>query len=89
MPVNDTEKHPVYAADPADVINTVASKITELPEDKWPDSVKELVPQLKKYQELLMDYTQAKILQGLGRGKLSKLFLLFCVILDFNKSFQM
>ena len=29
----------------------------------------ELVSRLQKYQELLTDFTQAQLLQGLGRGK--------------------
>ena len=39
----------------------------------------ELVSRLQKYQELLTDFTQAQLLQGLGRGK-AKFDLLFLTL---------
>ena len=50
------------------VIEKVVGHVTDSKPSDWPEGVSDLVNRLQKYQELLTDFTQAQVLQGLGRG---------------------
>ncbi|XP_028652676.1 NBAS subunit of NRZ tethering complex [Erpetoichthys calabaricus] len=60
--------HILYKADPKELINLVTKHVTEYAEANWPEELKKLILQLHLYNEKLTDFTQAQILQGLGRG---------------------
>ncbi|KAG2468231.1 NBAS protein, partial [Polypterus senegalus] len=55
-------------ADPKELINLVTKHVTEYAEANWPEELKKIILQLHLYNEKLTDFTQAQILQGLGRG---------------------
>ncbi len=63
----------------AEVIERVVDHLSRSNASNWPPGVEELVDRLHKYQELLADYTQAQVLQGLGRGAQWSTMLSNCV----------
>ncbi|KAM3861566.1 NBAS subunit of NRZ tethering complex [Diretmus argenteus] len=58
--------HTLYQADPKELIRLVTQHVSERSE--WPDELENLIGQLRVYNERLTDFTQAQVLQGLGRG---------------------
>ncbi|KAK3595169.1 hypothetical protein CHS0354_002768 [Potamilus streckersoni] len=67
-PCTTTEFYNLYTHPPARVIQRVVDLVTQKLNFDWPADVMVLVDKLKYYNEMLEDYTQAKILQKLGRG---------------------
>ncbi|KAG5277190.1 hypothetical protein AALO_G00114610 [Alosa alosa] len=63
-------KHPLYRVDPKELIRLVTRHVGEKQDDNanWPAEVDALIGQLRAYSERLADFTQAQVLQGLGRG---------------------
>ncbi|XP_051501521.1 NBAS subunit of NRZ tethering complex-like isoform X3 [Myxocyprinus asiaticus] len=60
---------PLYRADPRALIRLVTKHVTDHAGCDWLDEELEaLIGQLRLYSERLTDFTQAQILQGLGRG---------------------
>ncbi|KAM9497126.1 NBAS subunit of NRZ tethering complex isoform 1-T1 [Clarias gariepinus] len=60
---------PLYRADPKELIRLVTRHVTSHQGSDWGDEELEaLVGQLQLYSERLTDFTQAQVLQGLGRG---------------------
>ncbi|XP_078503905.1 NBAS subunit of NRZ tethering complex isoform X2 [Lissotriton helveticus] len=55
-------------ADPKDLIKMVTKHVSEYANADWPEELVALIEQLHYYNEQLMDFTQAQILQGLGKG---------------------
>ncbi|XP_064620288.1 NBAS subunit of NRZ tethering complex-like [Lineus longissimus] len=68
QPYNEPRWNSLYTQPPAKVIQGVIKLVTRNKKDEWSPDVKELIPNLLKYHDLLSDFTQAQILQGLGRG---------------------
>ncbi|XP_039190737.1 neuroblastoma-amplified sequence isoform X2 [Crotalus tigris] len=62
------ECHPLYRADPRDLIQMVTKHVTNSSYADWPDEIAILIKHLQYYNERLLDFTQAQILQGLGKG---------------------
>ncbi|XP_035278775.1 neuroblastoma-amplified sequence [Anguilla anguilla] len=63
------ECHPLYRADPKDLIRLVTAHVTDGPAGAdWPEELEKLIGQLRLYNERLTDFTQAQVLRGLGRG---------------------
>uniref|UniRef100_A0A803XU25 NBAS subunit of NRZ tethering complex n=1 Tax=Meleagris gallopavo TaxID=9103 RepID=A0A803XU25_MELGA len=60
--------HPLYRADPEEVIKMVTQHVTQYAYADWPEEIATLINQLHYYNERLLDFTQAQILQGLGKG---------------------
>ncbi|XP_051471909.1 NBAS subunit of NRZ tethering complex isoform X2 [Apus apus] len=60
--------HPLYRADPRELIQMVTKHVAERGDTEWPEDIPALVEQLRYYNERLLDFTQAQILQGLGKG---------------------
>ncbi|NXA37259.1 NBAS protein, partial [Eudromia elegans] len=60
--------HPLYRADPKELIKMVTKHVTQFGSTDWPDEVATLINQLHYYNERLLDFTQAQVLQGLGKG---------------------
>ncbi|XP_041419494.1 neuroblastoma-amplified sequence isoform X2 [Xenopus laevis] len=60
--------HPLYGADPNEIIKMVTVYVAEYANANWPMELVTLIEQLHYYNERLIDFTQAQILQGLGRG---------------------
>ncbi|XP_036405464.1 neuroblastoma-amplified sequence isoform X2 [Megalops cyprinoides] len=60
--------HTLYRADPKELIKLVTKHVTDNEEAVWPEELEQLIAQLHLYNERLTDFTQAQILQGLGRG---------------------
>ncbi|XP_061097581.1 NBAS subunit of NRZ tethering complex [Conger conger] len=60
--------HPLYRADPKDLIGLVTQHVTDSREADWPEELERLIAQLRLYNERLTDFTQAQVLSGLGRG---------------------
>lgn len=60
------KNHALYQADPKDVIRLVTQHVSSYSD--WPEELQKLIEQLHVYNERLMDFTQAQVLQGLGRG---------------------
>uniref|UniRef100_A0A8C2YB04 NBAS subunit of NRZ tethering complex n=1 Tax=Coturnix japonica TaxID=93934 RepID=A0A8C2YB04_COTJA len=60
--------HPLYRADPEELIKTVTQHVTQYAYTDWPEEIATLIHQLHYYNERLLDFTQAQILQGLGKG---------------------
>ncbi len=50
------------------MIESVVDYVSRSKPSDWPPGVSDMVNSLQKYQGLLNDYTQAQVLQGLGRG---------------------
>lgn len=53
-------------ADPKELIRLVTQHVAEY--SGWPEELQGLIKQLHVYNERLTDFTQAQVLQGLGRG---------------------
>uniref|UniRef100_A0A8C4GXZ0 NBAS subunit of NRZ tethering complex n=1 Tax=Dicentrarchus labrax TaxID=13489 RepID=A0A8C4GXZ0_DICLA len=53
-------------ADPKDLIRLVTQHVSAY--SNWPEELQKLINQLHAYNERLTDFTQAQVLQGLGRG---------------------
>uniref|UniRef100_A0A8C3XXK9 NBAS subunit of NRZ tethering complex n=1 Tax=Catharus ustulatus TaxID=91951 RepID=A0A8C3XXK9_CATUS len=60
--------HPLYRADPKELIQMVTKHVTQYAHADWPEEITTLVNQLHYYNERLLDFTQARTLQGLGKG---------------------
>uniref|UniRef100_A0A671NLZ3 Neuroblastoma-amplified sequence N-terminal domain-containing protein n=1 Tax=Sinocyclocheilus anshuiensis TaxID=1608454 RepID=A0A671NLZ3_9TELE len=60
---------PLYRADPRELIRLVTKHVTDHAGCDWGDEeLQVLICQLRLYSERLTDFTQAQVLQGLGRG---------------------
>nr|XP_055042803.1 NBAS subunit of NRZ tethering complex [Misgurnus anguillicaudatus] len=60
---------PLYRADPRELIRLVTKHVTDHAGRDWKDEELEaLIGQLRLHSERLTDFTQAQVLQGLGRG---------------------
>uniref|UniRef100_A0A9J8AEJ9 NBAS subunit of NRZ tethering complex n=1 Tax=Cyprinus carpio carpio TaxID=630221 RepID=A0A9J8AEJ9_CYPCA len=60
---------PLYRADPRELIRLVTKHVTDHAGCDWGDEeLRVLIDQLRLYSERLTDFTQAQVLQGLGRG---------------------
>ncbi|XP_066851051.1 NBAS subunit of NRZ tethering complex isoform X3 [Anser cygnoides] len=60
--------HPLYRADPKELIKMVTQHVTQYGYKEWPEEIATLINQLHYYNERLLDFTQAQVLQGLGKG---------------------
>uniref|UniRef100_A0A674I8F3 NBAS subunit of NRZ tethering complex n=1 Tax=Terrapene triunguis TaxID=2587831 RepID=A0A674I8F3_9SAUR len=60
--------HPLYRADPKELIKMVTKHVSQCGYEDWPEEIATLIKQLYYYNERLLDFTQAQILQGLGKG---------------------
>ncbi|XP_053879446.1 NBAS subunit of NRZ tethering complex isoform X2 [Malaclemys terrapin pileata] len=60
--------HPLYRADPKELIKMVTKHVSQCGYEDWPEEIAALIKQLYYYNERLLDFTQAQILQGLGKG---------------------
>uniref|UniRef100_A0A8C0BT35 NBAS subunit of NRZ tethering complex n=1 Tax=Buteo japonicus TaxID=224669 RepID=A0A8C0BT35_9AVES len=60
--------HPLYRADPKELIQMVTKHVSQYGYTDWPEEITTLINQLHYYNERLLDFTQAQILQGLGKG---------------------
>ncbi|XP_063771451.1 NBAS subunit of NRZ tethering complex isoform X2 [Pseudophryne corroboree] len=60
--------HPLYRADPNVLVRMVTSYVSDYANANWPIELLPLIEQLHYYNERLVDFTQAQILQGLGKG---------------------
>ncbi|XP_007471273.1 PREDICTED: neuroblastoma-amplified sequence [Lipotes vexillifer] len=60
--------HPLYRADPKELIRMVTRHVTRYGPEAWPEELAALTEQLQYYNERLLDFTQAQILQGLRKG---------------------
>ncbi|XP_030627151.1 NBAS subunit of NRZ tethering complex [Chanos chanos] len=61
--------HALYRADPRELIRQVTKHVTDNEDYDWPDEeLRALIGQLRVYSDRLTDFTQAQVLQGLGRG---------------------
>ncbi|XP_072559088.1 NBAS subunit of NRZ tethering complex isoform X2 [Paramormyrops kingsleyae] len=60
--------HALYRADPRMLIQLVTKHVNDHDIVAWPEELEKLIGQLHLYNERLTDFTQAQILQGLGRG---------------------
>ncbi|XP_036191191.1 neuroblastoma-amplified sequence isoform X1 [Myotis myotis] len=60
--------HPLYRADPKELITTVTRHVTRRGHEAWPEDLASLTEQLHYYNERLLDFTQAQLLRGLRKG---------------------
>ncbi|KAM5262785.1 NBAS subunit of NRZ tethering complex [Ctenodactylus gundi] len=60
--------HPLYRADPKELIKMVSRYVTLHGHEAWPEDLVSLTKQLHYYNERLLDLTQAQLLQGLRKG---------------------
>ncbi|XP_048858218.1 NBAS subunit of NRZ tethering complex isoform X2 [Brienomyrus brachyistius] len=60
--------HALYRVDPRELIQLVTKHVIDHDTVAWPEELEKLIGQLHLYNERLTDFTQAQILQGLGRG---------------------
>ncbi|XP_044117988.1 neuroblastoma-amplified sequence isoform X1 [Neovison vison] len=60
--------HPLYRADPKELIKMVTRHVTRYAHEAWPEDLVSLTKQLHYYNERLLDFTQAQVLQGLRKG---------------------
>ncbi|XP_062934225.1 NBAS subunit of NRZ tethering complex isoform X2 [Cynocephalus volans] len=60
--------HPLYRADPKELIKMVTRHVTRYGHEAWPEDLVSLTKQLHYYNERLLDFTQAQVLQGLRKG---------------------
>ncbi|XP_077009351.1 NBAS subunit of NRZ tethering complex isoform X2 [Tamandua tetradactyla] len=60
--------HPLYRADPKELIKTVTRHVSRHGQEAWPEDLASLVRYLHHYNERLLDLTQAQVLQGLRKG---------------------
>ncbi|XP_029318532.1 LOW QUALITY PROTEIN: NBAS subunit of NRZ tethering complex [Cottoperca gobio] len=66
IPCFKDKNHALYQADPKELIRLVTQHVSAYSD--WPEELKKLIGQLHVYNERLTDFTQAQVLQGLGRG---------------------
>ncbi|XP_047243058.1 NBAS subunit of NRZ tethering complex isoform X3 [Girardinichthys multiradiatus] len=66
MPCFKDKNHTLYQADPKELIRLVTQHVSSY--SAWPEELQKLISQLYVYNERLTDFTQAQVLQGLGRG---------------------
>ncbi|KAA0708511.1 Neuroblastoma-amplified sequence [Triplophysa tibetana] len=60
---------PLYRADPRELIRLVTKHVTDHAGRDWVnEELEALIAHLRLYSERLTDFTQAQVLQGLGRG---------------------
>ncbi|KAJ8275215.1 hypothetical protein COCON_G00098400 [Conger conger] len=76
--------HPLYRADPKDLIGLVTQHVTDSREADWPEELERLIAQLRLYNERLTDFTQAQVLRGLGRGQSKETILGLAETLEDN-----
>ncbi|XP_045700376.1 neuroblastoma-amplified sequence isoform X3 [Phyllostomus hastatus] len=67
-PCFSAQCHPLYRADPKELILMVTRHVSRCGQDAWPEDVASLTRQLGYYNERLLDLTQAQVLRGLRRG---------------------
>uniref|UniRef100_A0A8C9VPQ5 NBAS subunit of NRZ tethering complex n=1 Tax=Scleropages formosus TaxID=113540 RepID=A0A8C9VPQ5_SCLFO len=60
--------HTLYRADPKELIQLVTCCVADRGSDLGSDELHQMISQLQLYNERLTDFTQAQVLQGLGRG---------------------
>nr|XP_010945645.1 neuroblastoma-amplified sequence isoform X1 [Camelus bactrianus] len=60
--------HPLYRADPKELIKMVTRHVSRYGHEAWPEDLVPLTRQLHYYNERLLDFTQAQVLQGLRKG---------------------
>ncbi|EPY76052.1 neuroblastoma amplified sequence [Camelus ferus] len=60
--------HPLYRADPKELIKMVTRHVSLYGHEAWPEDLVPLTRQLHYYNERLLDFTQAQVLQGLRKG---------------------
>ncbi|CAH6786831.1 Nbas [Phodopus roborovskii] len=60
--------HPLYRVDPKELIKMVTSHVAQHEHDAWPEDLVSLIKQLHYYNERLLDFTQAQLLQSLRKG---------------------
>lgn len=65
-PCFKNKNHTLYQADPKELIRLVTQHVSSYSD--WPEELQQLIGQLRLYNERLTDFTQAQVLQGLGRG---------------------
>ncbi|XP_041814881.1 neuroblastoma-amplified sequence [Chelmon rostratus] len=65
-PCFKNKNHTLYQADPKELIRLVTQHVSAYSD--WPEELQKLIDQLRVYNERLTDFTQAQVLQGLGRG---------------------
>uniref|UniRef100_A0A673CVY3 NBAS subunit of NRZ tethering complex n=1 Tax=Sphaeramia orbicularis TaxID=375764 RepID=A0A673CVY3_9TELE len=66
VPCFKDKNHTLYQADPKEMIRLVTQHVSAYSD--WPEELQKLINQLHVYNERLTDFTQAQVLQGLGRG---------------------
>ncbi|XP_078131426.1 NBAS subunit of NRZ tethering complex [Sander vitreus] len=66
IPCFKDKNHTLYQADPKELIRSVTQHVSAYSD--WPEELQKLISQLHVYNERLTDFTQAQVLQGLGRG---------------------
>uniref|UniRef100_A0A3P9P6K2 NBAS subunit of NRZ tethering complex n=1 Tax=Poecilia reticulata TaxID=8081 RepID=A0A3P9P6K2_POERE len=66
VPCFKDKNHTLYQADPKELIRLVTQHVSSY--SAWPEELQKLISQLYVYNERLTDFTQAQVLQGLGRG---------------------
>uniref|UniRef100_A0A3P9LQ30 NBAS subunit of NRZ tethering complex n=1 Tax=Oryzias latipes TaxID=8090 RepID=A0A3P9LQ30_ORYLA len=66
MPCFKDKNHALYQTDPKKLIQYVTQHVSSYSD--WPEELQKLINQLHVYNERLTDFTQAQVLQGLGRG---------------------
>ncbi|KAM6906602.1 NBAS subunit of NRZ tethering complex isoform 2-T2 [Lycodopsis pacificus] len=66
LPCFKDKNHALYQADPKELIRLVTHHVSAYSD--WPEEQQKLIGQLHVYNERLRDFTQAQVLQGLGRG---------------------
>ncbi|KAH0516284.1 Neuroblastoma-amplified sequence [Microtus ochrogaster] len=60
--------HPLYRVDPKMLIKMVTRHVAQHGHDSWPEDLVSLTKQLHYYNERLLDFTQAQLLQDLRKG---------------------
>ncbi|XP_041486381.1 neuroblastoma-amplified sequence [Microtus oregoni] len=60
--------HPLYRVDPKMLIKMVTRHVAQHGHESWPEDLVSLTKQLHYYNERLLDFTQAQLLQGLRKG---------------------
>ncbi|XP_061667900.1 NBAS subunit of NRZ tethering complex isoform X2 [Syngnathoides biaculeatus] len=66
LPCFKDKTHTLYQVDPKELIRLVTRHVSTY--SGWPEDLQKLIVQLHVYNERLTDFTQAQVLQGLGRG---------------------
>ncbi|KAF3702766.1 Neuroblastoma-amplified sequence Neuroblastoma-amplified gene protein -like protein [Channa argus] len=66
IPCFKDKNHTLYQADPKELIRLVTQHVSAYSD--WPEELQNLINQLHLYNERLRDFTQAQVLQALGRG---------------------